>query len=84
MIPNYIHKTVNHIENFVDPTSGACTNHMEWFWKNAKQKIKLMFGTIDEMLPGHLDEFLWRQRNGKMTIEVFNNLLAQISHYYPV
>lgn len=84
VIPNYIHKTVNHTENFVDPNSEACTNHVECFWKNAKQKIKLMCGTTDGMLPSHLDEFLWRQRNGKITFEIFNNLLTQISQYYPV
>ena len=34
----YHHLTVNHTYNFVDPTTGACTNHIESIWQKAKQK----------------------------------------------
>ena len=36
----YQHLTVNHSLNFVDPTTGACTNHIESVWQKAKQKHK--------------------------------------------
>ena len=29
--------TVNHTYNFVDPITGACTNHIESVWQKAKQ-----------------------------------------------
>jgi transposase-like protein len=83
-MPPYQHVWVNHTMNFVDPITGACTNHVEGFWKNAKQKNKAMSGTTAELLPSYLDEFQWRQMYGKKTSQVFDNILAQIAHYYPV
>lgn len=82
--PPYQHVSVNHTTNFVDPQTGACTNMVERFWKNAKKKNKEMCGTSAEMLPGYLDEFQWRQQYGKKTVEAFNNILVQIAHFYPV
>ena len=32
----YRHLTVNHNLDFVDPITGACTNHVECYWKNDK------------------------------------------------
>ncbi|KAJ4426751.1 hypothetical protein ANN_26550 [Periplaneta americana] len=61
-----------------------CTNDVEWFWKNAKQKVKKMSGTCDAHLTSYMDEFIWRQLNGKKTQNVFDNLLDQIAAFYPV
>jgi hypothetical protein len=63
--PPYTHKVVNHNENFVDPVTGATTNHIERMWKSAKRKLKHMSGTSDELLPSYLHEFSWRQIRGK-------------------
>lgn len=82
--PPYQHLSVNHTENFVDPLTNACTNHVECFWKNCKKKNKEMCGTSHDMLPSYLDEYMWRQVYGKKTIAAFNNLLEQISNFYPV
>ncbi|KAL3079163.1 hypothetical protein niasHT_036216 [Heterodera trifolii] len=73
-MPPYQHLWVNHTENFVDPNTGACTNAVELFWKNAKKKNKEMSGTTAELLETHLDEFQWRQMHGKKTIEAFDNI----------
>ena len=40
VIPPYIHQSVNHTRNFVDPLTEAHTNHVENFWKNIKMKFK--------------------------------------------
>ena len=50
----YQHLTVNHTYNFIDPITGACTNHM---WQKAKQRYE----THREVLDTCLDKFMWRQ-----------------------
>jgi len=43
-----------------------------------------MSGTTAEVLPSYFDEFQLQQLFGKKTNEAFNNILNQISIYYPV
>ena len=59
---NLQHSTVNHSRNFVDPSSGVHTQAIEGYWSRVKAKLKRMRGTTPEMLPGYLDEFMWRER----------------------
>eukprot|EP00094_Tigriopus_californicus_P013189 TCALIF_12755-PA protein Name:"Protein of unknown function" AED:0.70 eAED:0.71 QI:0/0/0/0.5/1/1/2/0/86 len=82
--PPFTHSTVNHSQNFVNPANGACTNHVEVYWKNAKQKLKAMNGTSSDVLPSHLDEFMWREIHGRDGKDAFDNLLEHISEWYPV
>ena len=84
MKPPYTHKTVNHSQNFVDPVSGACINHVECMWKNAKQQFKRMSGTSENLLPSYLEEFMWRQLRGKTAVESFDNILTDIAEWYKV
>ena len=84
VIPPYIHRSVNHTQNFVCPLDGTHTNHVESFWRNIKMKFKAMSGTSREMLAGYLDEHMWRQFNGRRTLTAFDNILDQISEYYVV
>jgi hypothetical protein len=42
-----------------------------------------MCGTTEE-LSSYMDEFQWRQLFGKKSVETFNNILAEIAHYYPI
>jgi transposase-like protein len=81
---NYTHRVVNHSENFVDPEDGTTTNHIERMWCEAKRRFKKMNGTTDEMLPGHLDEFMWRQRRGKTAQEAMYHLIEDIATWYSV
>ena len=84
VIPPYIHQSVNHTRNFVDPLIGTHTSHVENLWKNIKMKFKAMSGRSRELIPEYLDEHNWRQFNGKRTLVVFDNILDQISEYYIV
>lgn len=83
VIPPYQHETVNHNENFVDPVTGATTNHVECMWKNMKRKLKALSGTRVEMLPAYFDEFLWKQRYGRTHDEAMLNILLHISEWFP-
>ena len=42
---NYVHKTVIHKDNFVNPNDGSHTNWIENFWSNLKYKLKLVKGS---------------------------------------
>ena len=66
----------------MDPVSGATTNHVERMWCEAKRRLKTMNGTNDAMLPGHLDEFMWRQSRGKTGKEAFNNILNDLAEWH--
>ncbi len=55
--PPYVHLTVNHSRNFVDPVTNACTNCVENMWMHAK-KIRAANGSSTGLMPGYFDEFL--------------------------
>ena len=40
VVPRYQHLVFIHQYNFVDPITGACTNKVENYWKNAKRRFK--------------------------------------------
>ena len=50
----YVHQTVNHSTNFVDPTSGAFTWTIESSWAHVTSKYKRMHGTSKELFPTYL------------------------------
>jgi len=72
----YIHKTVNHSENFVDPDTGASTNAIKAYWSRMKRQIRVNWLTHRDQLPLRIDEFLWRERlPSKKTSDVFEQML---------
>ena len=78
----YLHLTVNHSVNFVDPNTGATTNHVESTWQKAKQKHKQRFGTNRHLLETYLNEFVWMRRFGGSRAEAFENLVSQVRDFY--
>ena len=52
----------------------------ESYWNRCKTKIKAMKGVRREMLPGYLDEFMWRERAGP---DKFNAIIDAIVGEYP-
>lgn len=77
----YLHLRVNHSLNFVDPTSGACTNHVERMWGMAKQRNKRECGTARTVLDSYLIEFMWRM---KFKENVFEKFVEHVKIVYPV
>lgn len=82
--PPYQHLVVIHQDNFVDPLTGACTNRVECYWKNAKRRFKSMAGVHTTTLESHLDEFLWRELFGKTGEQALNNILLHLSQWYQI
>ena len=76
---DYLHVTVNHSSNFVDPTTGACTNLVEGMWGRAKSKFRKKWGTHRAMLDSYLCEFMWRARlDGKDPFSMIMNDIAKL------
>lgn len=57
----FVHETVNHQRNYVDPMTGAHTQAIERSWLDAKIKIlRKMRGVPVATFQSHLDYFCWR------------------------
>ena len=82
--PVQSHLTVNYSITFVDRTTGAHTQHIESYWNRTKLKLQCMKGCNSDHIAGYLDEFMWRERFGKMSNDAWNNILVDIAHQYPV
>ena len=77
----YIHQTVNHSINFVDPTTLVPTQNIENMWMVAKMKKKDQTGQHRLLLETHLTEFMWRRKFGDRP---FENLIRMIQEQYPL
>ena len=84
-LPNVAqHRMVNHSLNFVDPTTGVHTQHVESYCNWVKVKIKAMRGVRASKLPEYLDEFMWRERYGQAHNTCWTNIMQGIAIQYPV
>lgn len=78
----YLHKTVNHSANFVDPHTGVCTNRVEGYWAKMKKFCRTLGVMNSAMLPEHLDHFLWMEHFGPSGNVAFYNITQHISQKY--
>lgn len=82
-VPNVtVHRTVVHQNNFVDPLTGIHTQEAESAWARLKYYVKKERGIRREDLQDFLDEQMWRDWRGLDA--VFTNVIALLSHYYPI
>jgi len=70
--------------NFVEPSTGVHTQHVESYWNRVKTKLKRMKGCHGHQLPSYLDEFMWQERYGTSTILALQNIMMDIAVQYPV
>ena len=71
----YVHLTVNHRLNFVDPDTGAHTQRIASTWWGMKQSFPRTGGS-KELFEGNLREWLWCQHHGQ---DRFGNILEDIA-----
>ncbi|XP_035665415.1 uncharacterized protein LOC118408667 [Branchiostoma floridae] len=82
-LPNIVHHgTVNHSQNFVDPTTGVHTQHIEAYWSRKKAKLRRMRGCLPTDLESYLKEFMWRERYCRTSNEGLQNMLKYITEKY--
>ena len=77
----YVHLTVKHSQNFVDPVTRTHTQNIENLWMCMKIKKKAQMGQHVSLLDTHLIEFMWRRRFGDQPLEY---LVRAIHEKYPV
>jgi transposase-like protein len=79
----YTHNTVNHSMNFVDPATGAHTQHIERSWKAAKERNKRHNGTHRTMIDSYMCEYMWRVRQKVNGNDIFDSILRDIVLFWP-
>ncbi|KMQ87796.1 putative transposase-like protein [Lasius niger] len=71
------HLTVNHSYNFVDPDTGAHTQHIERVWREVRANIG--YGTRANHVEGYLFEFLFKRAHPRAErIEIFFDVIAKM------
>ena len=82
----YVHRTVNHSENFINPQNGANTQRIEAMWGHLKtQFMRNHKKTNTALFESHLAEMWWRSKYGNNGMpETFKNMLIQISEKFPI
>ena len=78
----YIHRMVNHANNFVDRNTGVHTNTIEGVWKWAKAKVQKTGGCRDQDLQDKLDEFAFRKTYAKDPATNFLVIAKVIGFYW--
>lgn len=76
------HEVVIHERYFVDPNTGVHTNNVEAYWQRCKRRFKKIYGTSRNLLPSHIDDFLWLERYGETLEKRWNNTLLMLSEHY--
>ena len=67
------HGTVNHSIEFVDAVTGVHTQNIESYWNRVKTKLKRMRGCHENQLSSYLDEYMYRERYGHTSREMFDS-----------
>ena len=75
----FIHKTVNHSKNFVDPIDGTHTQKIERFWRGIKDIRKKYQGIPDTEIESHINEYLWRRTRNVTFENCFEEALSMLT-----
>lgn len=75
------HYTVNHSENFVDPTTGCHTNTIESTWWSVKRSLRSSH-TRQQNFGDHLAEYMYFRKIGTSG-KMFSQFLLDIGRVYP-
>jgi len=78
----YVHRRVNRSQHFVNPVTGVHTNNIEARLAACKSTMKRRYGVPRHLLPGYLDEYMWRARRPHP--QTLGDMLDVIRRRYPV
>jgi len=79
----FVHLSVNHSYNFVDPASGAHTQNIERTWREVRGGIP-RFGRREQHMVGYLAEFLFKRQlpDHRQRVHAFFTAVGQL--YPPI
>ena len=77
---DFLHLTVNHSYNFVDPDTGAHTQTIESLWRQIKRQLPETY-TRHNQLYLHLAEYLWHNMKRKSD-DIYQEFLKDAAKYY--
>lgn len=75
----FIHQTVNHSIQFINPETGVHTQNIESYWSKMKLRGKKMKGIHKRQLKSYLSEYMWRDNMRGCS---FENLINLINSYF--
>ncbi len=78
----FVHRTVCHGDNFVGP-DGTHTNNIESYWGHLKNHFRRMNGTNRNMLPLHVDEYMYRHNN-RLNGDLYEIFIRDIARFHQV
>jgi hypothetical protein len=80
--PDYIHSTVNHSINFVNPIDGTNTQKIERLWEEVKNLKRRRRGFKIDKIEDYIQEFIWRRNFLKPSLNKFFEVLRMTKLYF--
>lgn len=75
----YIHFSVNHKENFIDPITKANTQKCERMWRDVKTKKNIMQGIPQKDIDPYIIEYSWRRKAKNLKNDIFLSTIDFLS-----
>jgi len=79
-VEGYIHHTVNHSKNFVDPETRAHTNTIERTWREVRANVP-RYGQRKKHMAGYLPEYIFKRKFPNYVDRVHEFCLAAAELY---
>lgn len=80
----YIHGTVNHSRNFVNPNNRQShTQNIESVWSKIKRDMRRRIGRMtNNRMETHLTEYMWRSRHNNSPQDLLSDFIRAVNTFY--
>lgn len=76
---NFVHETVNHKFNFVNPKTKVHSQHVESLWNKLKKRLKILMGVGNNDLSVLLKFWMWKDNFSQ---NLFENLIKFLAYWF--
>ncbi|KAK9873686.1 hypothetical protein WA026_023686 [Henosepilachna vigintioctopunctata] len=77
----FLHQKVNHSKNFIDPDTGAHTQHVERMWRDVRNHVP-KYGRREHHFDSYLAEYYFKRRFPRFKQRI-HNFFKDIAEVYP-